>query len=105
MWGDDFLTADASTDAAGGPFIGRPLLRFEDLRLVRGVGRYTDDISVPGQAYAVFVRSPHAHAEIVALDTAAALRRPGVFAILAGADYVADGHVGMSHHPNPADAH
>jgi len=36
--------------------------RFEDLRLVRGAGRYSDDISMPGQAYAVFVRSPHAHA-------------------------------------------
>jgi aerobic carbon-monoxide dehydrogenase large subunit len=99
------MRSDVSADAPRGPFIGRPLPRFEDLRLVRGAGRYTDDISVPGQAYAVFVRSPHAHAEIVALDAAAALRRPGVIAVLAGADYVADGHAGMSHHPNPADAH
>ena len=46
--------------------------RFEDLRLVRGAGHYTDDISVPGQAYAAFVRSPHAHALIRRIDTAAA---------------------------------
>ena len=44
--------------------------RFEDLRLVRGAGRYSDDISVPGQAYAVFVRSPHAHALIIRIDSA-----------------------------------
>src|SRR5439155_15607613 len=47
-----------------GPFIGRPLPRLEDLRLVRGQGRYTDDVSIAGQAFAVFVRSPHAHARI-----------------------------------------
>jgi aerobic carbon-monoxide dehydrogenase large subunit len=88
-----------------GPFIGRPMPRFEDLRLVRGAGNYTDDISVPGQAYAVFVRAPHAHARIVSLDIAAARARPGVLAVLTGADYVADGHIGMSHMPNPADAH
>ena len=86
-----------------GPFIGRPMRQFEDLRLVRGAGRYTDDVSVPGQAYAVFVRAPHAHATIVSIDASAA-RRPGVLAVLTGADYVADGYVGMSHFPNPADA-
>jgi carbon-monoxide dehydrogenase large subunit len=79
--------------------------RFEDLRLVRGAGRYTDDVSVPGQIYAVFVRSPHAHARIVAIDTAAAKAKPGVVAVLTGADYVADGFIGMAHMPNPADAH
>src|SRR6185369_3296467 len=87
-----------------GPFIGRPLPRFEDLRLVRGQGRYTDDVSVDGQAFAVFVRTPHAHADIVSIDAAAARRRPGVLAVLTGADYVADGHIGIGHHPNPADA-
>src|SRR5271165_1418178 len=87
-----------------GRYIGRPLPRFEDLRLVRGGGRYTDDISVPGEAFAVFVRAPHAHAEITGIDTAAARASPGVVAVLTGADYVADGHIGMSHFPNPADA-
>jgi carbon-monoxide dehydrogenase large subunit len=87
-----------------GPFIGRPLPRFEDLRLVRGAGRYTDDVSVPQQAFAVFVRAPHAHARIVAIDTSAARAHGGVLAVLTGTDYVADGHVGMAHFPNPADA-
>src|SRR5271166_4221590 len=87
-----------------GPYVGRPLPRFEDLRLVRGGGRYTDDIAMPGEAHAVFVRAPHAHAEIAAIDGAAARARPGVLAVLTGEDYVADGHIGMAHFPNPADA-
>jgi carbon-monoxide dehydrogenase large subunit len=90
--------------AARGPFIGRPLPRFEDLRLVRGAGRYTDDISLPNQSHAIFVRAPHAHARIVRVDASAARRLPGVLAVLTGADYVADGFVGMTHMPNPADA-
>ena len=65
-----------------GPFIGRPMPRFEDLRLVRGAGNYTDDISVPEQAYAVFVRTPHAHARVVSIDVSAARARPGVLAVL-----------------------
>jgi carbon-monoxide dehydrogenase large subunit len=92
------------TAAQRGPYIGRPLPRFEDLRLVRGAGRYTDDVSVAGEAHAVFVRAPHAHARIVSIDTAAARGRSGVLAVLTGADYVADGYLGMPHHPNPADA-
>ena len=99
------MSSEFSAGTARGPYIGRPLPRFEDLRLVRGAGRYTDDVSLPGQVCAVFVRSPHAHAEIVAIDASAALRRSGVLAVLTGADYVADGLGGMSHHPNPADAH
>jgi aerobic carbon-monoxide dehydrogenase large subunit len=91
--------------ARSGPYIGRPLPRFEDLRLVRGAGNYTDDVSVPGQTYAVFVRTPHAHARIVAIDASAARSHPGVLAVLTGEDYAADGHVGMAHMPNPADAH
>ena len=87
-----------------GPFIGRPMPRFEDLRLVRGAGSYTDDVSIPGQAFAVFVRAPHAHASIASIDAAAARSRPGVLAVLTGDDYVADGHLGMAHFPNPADA-
>ena len=52
--------------------IGQPVRRREDLRLVRGRGRFSDDLNLPGQAYAVFVRSPHAHALIRSLDAAAA---------------------------------
>jgi carbon-monoxide dehydrogenase large subunit len=90
--------------AETGPYIGRPMPRFEDLRLVRGAGRYTDDISVPGQAYAAFVRSPHAHAKILRIDTSAARRMPGVIAVLTGVDYVADGLKGALQRPNPAGA-
>src|SRR6478752_3049771 len=90
--------------AEGGPYIGRPMPRFEDLRLVRGAGRYSDDISLPGQAYAVFVRSPHAHAKVKAIDTNAAKKMPGVIAVLTGADYIADGLKGAVQRANPAGA-
>jgi carbon-monoxide dehydrogenase large subunit len=100
------MDADASpaiTDR--GSYIGRSLPRFEDLRFVRGAGRYTDDIALPGQAYAVFVRSPHAHARIVGIDSAEARSLPGVLGVLTGADYRADGCRGMWLRPMPADAH
>ena len=69
--------------------IGQPLRRFEDRRLLRGNGRFQGDANVPGQAYAVVLRSPHAHARIVSLDTAPALAAPGVLAVLTGDDLVA----------------
>src|SRR6188472_3249717 len=95
---------DRKPRADGGPYIGRPMPRFEDLRLVRGAGQYSDDISVPGQAYAVFVRSPHAHAAIKRIETSAARKMQGVVAVLTGADYVADGLKGASQRANPAGA-
>jgi carbon-monoxide dehydrogenase large subunit len=89
--------------AAGTRQVGRPLPRFEDLRFVRGAGHYTDDISLEGQTFAVFVRSPHAHARIVRIDAAAARGAPGVLAVLTGADYRADGHIAIPQTPNPSD--
>ena len=74
-----------------GTGIGQPVRRREDLRLLTGRGRYSDDINVPGQAYAVMVRSPHAHALIRSIDIAAAMRAPGVLAVLTGRDMLADG--------------
>lgn len=71
--------------------IGQPVLRFEDPRLLRGQGRFVNDVNLPGQAYAVFVRSPHAHAKIRSIDTKAASGAPGVAAVLTGHDVVADG--------------
>ena len=71
--------------------IGQPVRRREDLRLVTGRGRYTDDISLPGQACAAMVRSPHAHAVIRSIDKVAAMAMPGVIAVLTGRDWVADG--------------
>src|SRR5260370_1988638 len=70
--------------------IGQPVRRKEDLRLVTGKGCYTDDISLPGQAYAVMVRSPHAHARIRHVDIAPAMAAPGVPAVLTGRDLLAD---------------
>ena len=52
--------------------IGQPVLRFEDPRLLRGQGRYINDVNLAGQVYAVFVRSPHAHARIKSIKTDAA---------------------------------
>ena len=71
---------------AGASFIGRGLPRREDLRLLRGRGRYVDDVSLPGQLHAAFVRSPHAHARIASIDTSRAAAMPGVHAVLTGAD-------------------
>ncbi len=62
------------------------LLRVEDAPLLRGVGRYLDDIDLPGQAHACFVRSPVAHARLLGLDLAAALAMPGVVAVLTHSD-------------------
>ncbi len=71
--------------------IGKPVRRREDLRLLTGRGRYSDDINVPGQAYAVMVRSPHAHARIRSVNVTAALASPGVLAVLTGRDLLDDG--------------
>jgi carbon-monoxide dehydrogenase large subunit len=71
--------------------IGQPVRRFEDSRLLTGRGRYQDDVVLPRQAYAVFLRSPHAHALIRGIDAEAARRAPGVLAVYTGADYAADG--------------
>jgi aerobic carbon-monoxide dehydrogenase large subunit len=71
--------------------IGQSLPRSEDLRLLRGRGRYTDDIVLPRQAALYVLRSPHAAARIRAIDTNAALAAPGVITILTGQDAEADG--------------
>src|SRR5512146_3054059 len=66
--------------------VGQPVKRTEDPKLVRGEGRYTDDINVAGQAYAVMVRSSNAHGIIRGIDTAAAKAMPGVLAVITGQD-------------------
>lgn len=71
--------------------IGQPVSRFEDPRLLRGQGRYINDVNLHGQTYAVFLRSPHAHARIRSIDTTAARAAPGVLAVYTGADYAAEG--------------
>src|ERR1700683_4237649 len=86
------------------PGIGGAVRRKEDLRLVTGRGRYSDDLNFPGQAYAAMVRSPHAHARIREIDTAAARAMPGVLAVLTGEDAVTDGLKRIPHLAAPGTA-
>jgi len=72
--------------------IGQGVSRFEDPRLVRGGGRYTDDIKLPGLAHGVVLRSPHAHAKIRSIDITTAKTAPGVLAVLTSADIKAAGY-------------
>ena len=71
--------------------IGQPVHRKEDPTLLRGEGRYSDDLSLPGQAYAAMVRSRIAHGTLGAIDTDAAKAMPGVLGVYTGADLVAAG--------------
>lgn len=89
---------------AASKWIGRSLPRFEDARLLRGKGEFTDDVNLPGQAHLAFVRSPHAHADILGIDAGAALAMPGVLMVLTGADYAAEGFGGMPQGTVSADA-
>jgi len=75
--------------------IGAAVPRKEDMRFLTGRGRYTDDINLPGQTYACFVRSPYAHARIHSVDTDDAAALPGVRAILTGADLAKDNLGGL----------
>ena len=84
-------------------YIGQPIPRLEDKRLITGSGTYTDDVRADGAAHAFFVRSPYAHASIGSIAISGALAAPGVIAVLTAADYLADGHRAISHVPNPAD--
>ena len=70
--------------------IGASVLRKEDFRFITGKGQYTDDINRQGQAYAYFLRSPHAHATIKKLDISAAKKAAGVVGVLTGDDLAAD---------------
>ncbi|MDO9564916.1 MAG: xanthine dehydrogenase family protein molybdopterin-binding subunit [Bradyrhizobium sp.] len=72
--------------------VGQPVRRKEDDTLVRGKGKYTDDFSLPGQAYAWIVRSSHAHGIIRGIDTKAAKAMPGVLGVWTGADLVTAGY-------------
>jgi len=71
--------------------IGQPVRRTEDPRLLRGEGRFVDDLAPREALHAVFVRSPHAHARIASIDVAAARATPGVVAVVTGADLRAAG--------------
>jgi carbon-monoxide dehydrogenase large subunit len=92
-------------DRAADQGVGKPVARVEDARLVTGQGRFSDDVNLPSQAYAAFVRSPHAHARIVGVRVDEARRLPGVLAVLTGADAAADGLQEIPHKPIPMNPH
>src|SRR5215470_3289267 len=71
--------------------LGQPVARFEDPRLLRGGGRYVDDMVLPHMVFGHVLRSPHAHARIRSIDTTAAKAAPGVLEVLTGADWEASG--------------
>jgi len=71
--------------------LGQPVQRVEDLRFTTGRGKYTDDITLPHQLRATILRSPHAHARIVSIDTSEAAQAPGVAAVFTGDDVAAAG--------------
>jgi carbon-monoxide dehydrogenase large subunit len=94
------------SSVARGSGIGEPVRRKEDLRLITGAGCFSDDFNEPGQAYAVMVRSPHAHARVGPIGIEKALASPGVLAVLTGRDMLADGLKPIPHNifvMHPAD--
>ena len=72
---------EEKTPSADFRFIGKPVVRKEDERLTTGRGRFSDDFSVDGQAFAVMVRSPYPHARILGVDAASAKAMPGVLGV------------------------
>src|ERR1700745_1857536 len=70
--------------------IGASVVRKEDRRFITGKGRYVDDIKLQGMTYAHFIRSPHAHAKVRGIDSSAAMKMPGVLAVLTGQQIVDD---------------
>src|SRR5262249_19590849 len=82
---DDLPPALSALDRPNS-YIGRSVPRPNLARLVQGRGQYVSDVTLPRMAHVAFVRSPHAHARIVKLDTAAAQRAPGVIAVVTGAE-------------------
>jgi carbon-monoxide dehydrogenase large subunit len=73
-------------------FVGKPLHRREDARLLQGKGRFVDDLAPPGALWCAFVRSPHAHARIRGISTGAAAKMPGVLLTLTAEDWKSAGH-------------
>ncbi len=82
----DILDPVLATDAPFHGTVGQPILRKEDPKLLTGEGKFTDDIVITGAVQMFLVRSPYAHARIRSIDTAEALKAPGVVAVFTGAD-------------------
>jgi carbon-monoxide dehydrogenase large subunit len=73
----------------GAPLIGARVQRKEDYRFLTGAGQYTDDVTLPRQTHAAFVRSPHGHAKVKSVNAAKAKAAPGVLAVYTGEDIAA----------------
>lgn len=82
--------------------IGQPIIRNEDLRLITGTGKFSDDRNMPSQAFAAVLRSPHAHAQIIEIDKSAAEAMPGVLLILTGNDWQDAGLLPLQNNPIPS---
>lgn len=102
------MSGDKGKDGADAPYIGRGMRRREDRALLMGVGRYTDDLVLPGLLHVALLRSPHAHARIRALDASRARSAPGAVSVITGADVRDLGHMpsnrvvpGMKVPPHP----
>ena len=91
-----------SFDAASTMHIGQPLRRKEDQRLLTGRGQFSDDFSLPEQTHAAMVRSPHPHAKIKHIESAAAMSVPGVLAVITGTDLKKAGLNAIPHSPVPS---
>jgi carbon-monoxide dehydrogenase large subunit len=97
-----FLSERATRAPQG---FGKPVKRREDARLLTGTGCFSDDVNLPGQAHARFVRSLHAHARIRDIGADEALKVPGVIAVLTGRDAADDGLALIPHRPVPTNPH
>ncbi|MBS0336137.1 MAG: xanthine dehydrogenase family protein [Proteobacteria bacterium] len=85
------MTGSDLSHTSGQLRIGQPVLRLEDRALLTGAGRFIDDLRLPGAAHAVFVRSPHVHARVLAVEAGAARAAPGVLGVYTAADLAAAG--------------
>jgi len=97
---NDYPESSATLRGAG---IGEPVRRVEDVRLLTGRGEYSDDLNLPGQAYAAIARTDQAHARLLSVETDAAKAMPGVLAVLTSAEYRADGLGPLVAKGNPLD--
>jgi aerobic carbon-monoxide dehydrogenase large subunit len=97
----DAPKSDDKPDEPQYRFIGKPIPRNEDARLVTGHGRFSADFKLEGETYAAMVRSPHPHARIRGIDIEAAKQMPGVLLVMTGADCLADKLTPIPHDPLP----
>ena len=98
------ILPESAAAAADGPYIGRSVQRVEDLRLLRGLGRYADDVTLPGMLHAAMLRSSVAHARVRGIDTSAARAMPGVHAVITAAEIAGVPGQPVPHRPAQAAA-